>query len=154
MKVEVSYTVEKWGVVDEMLGAWRLVRPQSASKGVTIGRVLAMRLADSGPFFLGMVSALSQEADGRMLVTVTLFPGKPEAVPVRAADARNRANAKWSEGFRLPEMEKLKVPASMLLPAGMGQRGRGVDTWEGEPKEKTVYEVLKRGSDYDRITIF
>ena len=154
MVSEHNYTVERWDAIEELLGAFRLVRPASSSRSVSIGKLVAMRLGDAAPFFLGMVSALTQEPDGRMVVTVTLYPGKPEIVPVRAADARNRANAKWSEGFRLPEMEKLKVPASLFLPAGMAQRGRGVETWEGEPKEKTVYEVLKRGSDYDRITVF
>src|SRR5690606_27761527 len=108
---------EPWAVVDEMRGAWRLQRPASSTRSIAIGKLVAMRIGDGGPFFLGMVSALVQETDGRIIATVTLFPGKPEAVAVRAGDARNRANAKWSEGFRLPEMEKLKVPETLVLPA-------------------------------------
>ena len=120
-------TVEAWTVIDEMRGAWRLQRPPTASRGVSIGRIVAMRVGDTAPFFLGMLSALVQETDGRLIVTVTLFPGKPEPIAVRPADARNRASAKWSEGFRLPEMEKLKAPASLVVPSGMAQRGRGIE---------------------------
>jgi hypothetical protein len=122
-------------VIDEMLGAWRLQRPSSASRGVTIGKLVAMRVGDTGPFFLGMVSALVQETDGRIVATVTLFPGKPEPVAVRAGDARNRANAKWSEAFRLPELEKLKVPMTFVVPSGLAQRGprhRHLDRWRRE----------------------
>lgn len=149
-----AFTVEPWAVIDEMRGAWRLQRPPTASRGVSIGRIVAMRVGDTAPFFLGMVSALVLETDGRLVVTVTLFPGKPEPIAVRPADARNRSSAKWSEGFRLPEMERLKAPASLVVPSGMAQRGRGIEAWAGEPKESTVYEILERGADFDRITVF
>jgi hypothetical protein len=152
MVSELNFTVESWGVVDEMMGAWRLMRPATASKGVAIGRLVGMRLGDTGPFFLGMVSALAQETDGRIVVTVTLFPGKPEPIAARAGDARNRASAKWSEAFRLPALEKLKVASTLVVSSGLASRGRGVEIWDGEPRELTVYELLERGSDFDRFS--
>ncbi len=154
MVAEYNYTVDSWTVVDEMRGAWRLQRPATASKGVAIGRLVALRLGETAPFFLGMISALVQETDGRIIITATLFPGRPEPVPVRAADARNRANAKWSEGFRLPALEKANIPGSLIVPSGVASRGRGVDIWLEGPKESTVYEILERGADFDRITTF
>ena len=154
MKVEVNYTVENWGVVDEMLGAWRLVRPANASKGVTIGRVVAMRLASAAPFLCGMVSGLAQETDGKVVITVQLFPGKPEPIAVRGADARLRATAEWVQAFKLPALERMKVPESIVVPAAIAQRSRGIDVWEGAAKERTVEEVLEHGSDFDRITVF
>lgn len=149
-----SFTVDPWEILEELMGAWRLLRPPSSSRSVTIGKLVAIRVGDTAAFFLGAVSALEQEADGRMVITVRLFPGKPEPIAVRAADARNRSNAKWSEGFRLPAVEKLKVPETLVLPAKIAQRGRGVETWVGEPKESTVYEIVEHGSDFDRITVF
>ena len=155
MVSEHNLTLESWGVVDEMMGAWRVVRPATASKGVAIGRLVAMRLGEAGPFFLGLVSALSHETDGRIVATVTLFPGKPEPVPVRAADARNRASAQWAQGFRLPALERIHIAASLVVPAGVAARGRGIEMWEeGAPVERTVYEVLERGADFDRVTVF
>jgi hypothetical protein len=154
MVAEHNFLVEPWPVVDEMRGAWRVERPRNAGKGVSIGRLVALRLGDAGSFFLGMVSALAQETDGRIVATITLFPGRPEPVPVRAADARHRATAKWSEGFRLPPLEKANIAASLVVPSGMGSRGRGVELWQDGAKESTVYEVLERGTDFDRITVF
>jgi hypothetical protein len=141
-------------VVDEMMGAWRLLRPPTASKGVAIGRILAMRLGDAAPFFLGMVQALVQETDGRVVITVALFPGKPEPIAVRAADSRNRQTAQWVQAFRLPALERLGVPESLVVPTGIASRGRGIEFWAGGPKESTVYEVLERGTDFDRVTVF
>ena len=161
MLSEFNYATESWIVVDEMMGAWRLQRPPTASRGVAIGRLVAMRAGDSGgQFYLGVLSALSQETDGRIIATVTLFPGRPEVVPVRAADARNRANAQWVQGFRLPGLERINIPASLVVPSGVAARGRGIEIWEaGAPEDArrrkaTVEDVLEHGTDFDRITTF
>ena len=154
MVAEFNFTVETWGVVDEMLGAVRLQRPATASKGVAIGRLVGIRLGDGTPFYLGVVSELVHETDGRIIATVTMFPGKPEAIAVRAGDSRNRASAQWVQGFRLPALEKLKIPYSLVVPSGMGIHGRGVHSWNQGTKESTVDEVLLRGSDFERVTIY
>ena len=151
---DYNFQLESWGVVDEMLGAWRLLRPPTASKGVAIGRVLAMRLGDAAPFFLGKVQALVQETDGRIVITVHLFPGKPEPVAARAGDARNRQSSHWGQAFRLPALERLGVPESLVVPSGIASRGRGIEIWAGGARESTVYEVLERGTDFDRVTVF
>ncbi len=154
MVSDFNFSVENWPVIDEMMGAWRLQRPSTSSKAVAIGRLVAMRIGDTAPFFLGRVSALAQETDGKLVATITLFPGRPEPVPVRAADSRNRDTAKWGVGFRLPALERIKIPASIVVGNRVAQRGRGIALWDGEIKESTVYEILDRGSDFDRITIF
>jgi len=149
---DYNFTVEPWGVIDEMLGAWRLLRPSTASKGVAIGRLVGMRLGDAGAFYLGVVTALVQETDGRIVITVTLFPGRPEALAARASDARNRANSQWTQAFRLPALEKLRISPSLIVASNVASRGRGVDLWDAGSKEATVQEILERGTDFDRIT--
>lgn len=153
MHAEHNYTVESWPVVDEMPGTWRLQKPASASRGVAIGRLVAVRLGDTAPFYLGMVSALVQETDGKIIITASLFPGRPEPLAVRAADPRHRANAQWTQGFRLPALERLHIPSSLIVPNGMASRGRGIETWDEESHEATVREVLERGNDFDRLTV-
>jgi hypothetical protein len=153
MVPEHNFIAESWPVVDEMRGAWRVERPRNAAKGVAIGRLVAMRMGDAGSFFLGMVSALAQETDGRLIATVTLFPGRPEPVPVRSADARHRASAKWSEGFRLPPLEKAHIAGSLVVPSGVGSRGRGIEVWQDGPKESTVHAMLEHGTDFDRVSV-
>jgi hypothetical protein len=121
---------------------------------VGIGRLVAIRMGDTASFYLAMVSELVQETDGRIIATVTLFPGRPEPLAVRAGDLRNRANAQWVQGVRLPPLEKINIPASLVVPSPLGARGRGIEIWEGAAKECTVEELLQRGTDFDRVTVF
>jgi hypothetical protein len=147
-----SVTVEGWPVVDELLGAIRLQRPATSSKSIAIGRLVAVRMGDATPFFLGWITELVQETDGRLIATLSIFPGKPEAISVRAADSRARASAQWTQGLRLPANEKIKVPVTLVLPSGIGHRGRGVEVHGA--KEATVEEILEHGTDFDRVTTF
>ena len=73
---------------------------------------------------------------------------------VRAGDVRNRATAQWVQGVRLPPLEKINIPASLIVPSPMGARGRGIEVWQGAAKESTVEELLQRGTDFDRVTVF
>jgi cyclic-di-GMP-binding protein len=152
MVAEHNFSVEPWSVVEEMPGTWRVQRPSTASKGVAIGRLAAVRLGDSGGFYLGVIRALSHETDNRIIATIALFPGKPEPIAVRAG-ARNRTNAQWMQGFRLPPLERLQIPDSLIVPAAMVARGRGVETWREGVHESTVREILEHGADFDRITV-
>ena len=153
MMAEHNFTMETWTVVDEMPGTWRLQRPQSASKGIAIGRLAAVRLGDGQPFYLATIRALVQETDGRIVATVALFPGKPEGIGVRSGDVRHRANANWVQGFRLPAIEGLKIPRTLVVPASLALRGRPVETWENDlAREATVQEVVEHGADFDRLT--
>jgi hypothetical protein len=155
MVAEFNYTVENWASVDEGLGSVRAQRPSTASKGVGIRRLAALRMGDTGPFFLAMVNELTQEMDGKIVATLTLFPGKPEAVAVRAGDLRNRASAQWVPGFKLPALEKAQIPATIIVPSPHGTRGRGIEVWtDGVAKESTVEDLLLRGTDFDRATVF
>lgn len=154
MAPQHAATVEPWGVVDEMLGSWRLLRPATASKGVAMGRLLAMRMGDAAPFFLGYISALTQEIDGRIVITVSLFPGRPEPVAVRGAEfARSRTSTPWHEGFRLPAMERLHIPASLIVPNGIAAPKRAVELWQEGVRQATVAEVIDRGSDFERVRL-
>ncbi|HXF78026.1 MAG TPA: hypothetical protein VN598_04150 [Usitatibacter sp.] len=154
MVAQHNYTVENWPVVDEMLGAVRVQRPNTSSRGVGIGRLAAIRIGDTAPFYLAMVSELVQETDGRIIATVTLFPGRPEPLAVRAGDVRNRATAQWVQGVRLPPLEKINIPSTLVVPSPLGARGRGIEVWEGSARECTVEELLQRGTDFDRVTVF
>jgi len=147
-----SVTVEGWPVVDELLGAVRVQRPQTSGKSVAIGRLVAIRMGDAAPFYLGWLTELVQETDGRIIATVSLFPGKPEPIAARPGDARNRPNAQWTQALRLPPLEKLQIPASIVLPSGLAHRGRGVEVWSGGAKELTVQDILEHGTDFDRVT--
>jgi cyclic-di-GMP-binding protein len=153
---EFNYGTETWGIVDESRGYLRLLRPANSSHGVAIGKIVGIKIGKQDGFYLGAVRELSEELDGTIYATMAMLPGKPEAISVRSADNRSRGGGNYVQGFRLPPMESLKIPETLVVPAAFAQRGRGIDIFHaghGSPKEVKLLDFVERGVDFDRVTI-
>ena len=133
----------------------RLLRPANSGRGVAIGNLVGIKLGKQEAFFLGVVCELVEELDSSICATIAILPGKPEATTVRAADTRSRSPS-YVQGFRLPPMEALKIPETLVIPSGFAQRGGSIDIFHvehGSPKVVKVAEFVERGLDFDRVTI-
>ena len=152
---DFNYGTETWGIVDESRGHVRLLRPANSAHGVAIGKLVGIKIGKQESFFLGAIRELVEVLDGNIFATVAMLPGKPEATTVRSADTRLRV-PNYVQAFRLPPMDALKIPETLIVPPNLAQLGRGIDifhTGHGSPKEVTVATFYERGLDFDRITI-
>lgn len=141
-----TFTVEPWDVIEESVESVKLKRGAKATKTVAVGRLVALRLGDRAPFVTGIVREIVNAPDS-LTMTVAAFPGKPEPTAVRATTSQ------WAPGLVLPPVEKLGVPRTLLVPAGVAFRGRPIFAWEGEAKQAKVHEILDHGADFDRVTL-
>ncbi|MBL8515381.1 MAG: hypothetical protein JNM76_00315 [Betaproteobacteria bacterium] len=155
--VEVKFTTESWGIIEETRGALKLMRPGNSAQGLAVGRLMGVRLSVQSPWMVAVVSAILAEADGTHHATLTLLPGAPAAVAVRAADQRNRTGSQYVPALTLPAVPALNVEETVLIPSNLTPPGRGVDialTGQAQGKEITVHEVIERGVDFERVTFF
>lgn len=158
---EFNYGSETWAVVDESRGQLRLVRPANSTRGVAIGRLIGVRVATTADsanaghdFYLGVIRGLIEETPGHFIVTLAMLPGKPEATSVRAGDNKSRS-ATYTQGFRLPPMEALGIPETLVIPPNLLQRGRSIDIFHpehGSAKQVNVVDFVERAVDFDRVT--
>ncbi len=152
---EFNYGSETWPVIDESRGQLRVARPANSTRGVAIGKLVGFKLGKSGEFYLSVVRELAEEAPGQFTVTLLVLPGKPEAISVRSTDNKARTST-YTQGFRLPSMESLGVPETLVVPANLTHRGRGIDIFHqghGSAKQVNVLDFVERGYDFDRVTI-
>jgi hypothetical protein len=152
---EFNYGTETWPIVDASRDQVRVLRPTKSTRGVAIGRLVGLRRGKDGEFYLSVIRELVEDSPGHITVTLSLLPGKPEAVSVRSAENKARG-ATYSQGFRLPSMDALGIAETLVVPANTAQRGRGIDIFHqghGSAKQVTVVDFLERGADFDRVTI-
>jgi hypothetical protein len=152
---DFNYGTETWGIVDESRGHIRLQRPANSANGVAISKLIGIKMSKQEGFFLGVVRELVEELDGRIFATVAMLPGKPEATTVRASATRTRT-PNYVQGFRLPPMEGLKIPETLIVPSNLATPGHGIDIFHaehGSPKEVKVVQFFERGLDFDQVTI-
>ena len=153
---DFNYGTETWRIIDESRGAFRVMRPANSPRGVAIGKLIGMKVNKHGAFYLGVIREISEETEGNITVTIAMLPGKPQAVAVRAGDAAGRGNASYTQGFRMPPMEALKISESLIIPSGIAHRGRGIDIYHpdhGSAKQVMLGDFVERGVDFDRVTI-
>ncbi len=153
---DLNYSTETWGVIDESRGAFRLLRPANSPRGVAIGKLVGMKIGKESAFYLGVIREIVEEPENNIVVTVSMLPGKPEPAAVRSGDLRTRGSLTYVQGFRLPAMDALKIPETLIVPSGLAQRGRGIDLFQhghGNSKQVTLYDFVERGLDFDRVTL-
>jgi len=152
---EFNYGTQTWPVVDESRGRLRVMRPTNSARGVAIGKLVGVRLGKTGELYLSVIRELVEETPGLFTVTLGILPGKPEAISVRSADNKTRTTT-YTQGFRLPPTEGSATTETLIIPARLAQRGRGVDIFHhghAVAKQVTVRDFIERGDDFDRVTI-
>ena len=153
---DFNYGTETWRIIDESRGAFRVMRPTNSPRGVAIGKLIGLKVGKQGAFYLGVIREIIEETEGNITVNIAMLPGKPEATAVRAGDAAGRSSATYTQGFRLPPMESLKIPETLIVPSGLAQKGRGIDIFHpdhGSAKQVMLVDFVERGVDFDRMTI-
>ncbi|MDX2218954.1 MAG: hypothetical protein SF172_08035 [Burkholderiales bacterium] len=155
--VEVKFSTESWGIIEETRGALKLMRPAGSAQGLAIGRLMGVRLSLQSPWMVATVSAILEESDGSYHATLSLSPGAPAAVAVRPADMRNRTGSQYVPALMLPAIAALNVEETVLIPPNLAPPGRGIDIalpGQAQGREITVHEVMDRGLDFERVTFF
>ena len=153
---DFNYGTETWGIIDESRGTFRVMRPSNSPRGVAIGKLVGIKVGKGGIFYLGVVREIVEETEGQIIVTIAVLPGKPEPISVRNGDLRGRTSTTYVQGFRLPPMDALKVPETLIVPSNLVHKGREIDIYHqghGSPKQVTLVDYAERGVDFDRVLI-
>ncbi|MEI6737701.1 MAG: hypothetical protein WCL29_04400 [Pseudomonadota bacterium] len=159
---EFNYGSETWVVIDESREQLRLIRPTNSSRGLAIGRLVGVRIVNatdgvdgSKDYYLGVIHELIEETPNQFTVTLAMFPGKPEVTAVRSNDNKVRTST-YTQGFRLPPMESVGIPETLVIPSNLVQRGRSIDIFHPghhSAQQLSLIDFVERGGDFDRVTV-
>lgn len=141
-------------MLDESATELRLERPLNApGKPLASGQLIAVRMEKSDDFMLGKLHwvVLSGSRD-TLIVNVHLLPGIPAGVTIRSAGP-GPADARYSRGLFLPEVEQLDAPASVITPTGWFTANRVIEI---EVQADTMHRIrldrlIERGTDFERV---
>jgi hypothetical protein len=107
-------------------------------------------MKDSQRFTLGSLRWELREGDNSLAAGIQLFPGEPRPVAVRTTDPGGTRDS-WRQSFLLPEIASLKVPASVVLPAGTFRLDRSIEVMVDQQVQiLRLFRVLDRGIEFDR----
>jgi hypothetical protein len=115
-------------------------------------QVVALRRGKPGEFRLGIVQWMRVEANGELRCGVRLFPGAPQAVTVRPANARDSTN-RYEPALLLAADPVTATPPTLILLPGWFQCGAFIEVVTDRHQIATMLNLLEKGSDFDRGTV-
>lgn len=147
-----GFSLEQWNVLDESLGGMRIERPADGGNGRLLhNQLVAVRPSDASGFTLATVRWLEVSHDFELRTGLRLLPGAPKAIAIRPFGL-NAMNEKYVPALSLPELPALKVPATLVIPAGWYKPKRVIEAYSDRAEELMLTGVVERGGDFERVT--
>jgi hypothetical protein len=148
---KLGFVCEKWEMLDESVGGFRLRRVPKAERLEHL-QLVALRPPDGEHFLLGQISWLVYHADGLMEVGVNLLSGLPKVVAVRQTGIARGQHGGYQQAFWLPESTAMKKPASLVLPAGWFQPHAVIELHDDSKQHLRLVQALARGPNFDQVS--
>ena len=153
-QVENWLVMDDWQVVNESATGLCLARPLREGVRIGAGMLTAVKIGSSERFVLACVRWALRGADDMLQAGIQLFPGEARPVAIRAIDPGEDAGA-WRKGLLLPEIPALRVPTSLVVPAGTFKLERRIEVMvEHQPRLVKLFRVLERGSEFERCSLY
>ncbi len=143
--------LEQWRIVDESAGGLRLSRQAvQAGQRIAAGQLLALQPPGSASLRLGCVRWMTQLPSGELQMGVRMMPGAPQAIAVCATGLQSVVGPRCRPGFRLPAVEALQCPASVVFPTAAFRVDRIVEILAEHPVQIKIKRIVEHGVDFER----
>jgi hypothetical protein len=152
---ELGFLPEEWLVEENNLLRGRLLRLSPTGDRMAAHHIISTFTADNPAHKAGVIDRIEVAHSGQLYVSVHYLPGQPQAVIANAAESTQAMLKSGSAPcLMLPAMEKLRIPASLVMPRDWFQAGREIDlTLADRSKQKVKLGIsVERGVDYERVS--
>ncbi len=150
---ELGFLPEEWLMEEDSLLRARLLR--SSTQGDRLAANHIVSVAHNGtPLKAGAIERIEVTHSGQLYIDVHFLPGQPQAVIAQAAPHGQSPHSGSAPCLLLPAMEKLRIPASLVLPRDWFVAGRELElTLPDHNKQKVKLGIsVARGADYERVS--
>lgn len=152
--IENWHVMDDWSVVNQSTAGLCIARPLREGMRIGAGILIAVKVEGSQRFALASVRWALRGANDSLLAGIQLFPGEPRPVAIRSVDPDEKAAA-WRQGFLLPAISALHLPASLVVPAGTFKLDRRVEVMvDHKAQVLKLFRVLDRGVEFEYCDLY
>ncbi len=151
---ELGFVPEEWLVEEDGLIRGRMLRLHTSGERLGPNQIISVAPPQTNNNKVGVIDFVRVTQHGHLYIGVHYLPGKPQAVVVRGNSENEYLQSGSAAALLLPAMEKLNIPASLILPRDWFLAGRALElNLPDNGKQKVVlgFSVLK-GGDYERVS--
>ncbi len=151
---ELGFVPEEWLVDEDSLVRGRLLRLHTAGERFGPNQIVSVFPPNTAEHKLGIVEQVHVTPRGQLYMSLRYLPGQPQAVIVQGKAEGELLKSGSAAAALLPALEKLRIPASLILPRDWFQIGRTVElVMPDQSKQKiTLGFSVEKGADYERVS--
>ena len=151
---ELGFLPEEWLVEENSLIRGRLLRSVTVGDRMAAHHLISVFTPNSTAHKAGAIERIEVTHSGQLYIDVHYLPGQPQAAVANASLHPRATGSGSAPCLILPAMEKLRIPASLVLPRDWFAAGRELElTLPDRSKQKVVLGIsVERGVDYERVS--
>ncbi len=149
---ELGFVPEEWMVEEDSLIRAHLLRKASVGERLAHQQLVSVFAPNSTTHKLGFTTLVNVTRTGHLYIGLRYLPGQPQAVTVRGNADSELLRSGSAPALLLPAMEKLNIPASLVLPRDWFKAGRTLEMViaDNGKQSVTLGFSVEKGSDFER----
>lgn len=151
---ELGFVPEEWLVEEDSLIRAHLLRKTSVGERLANQQLVSVFAPNSTAYKLGFTTLVNVTRSGQLYIGLRYLPGQPQAVIVRGNADNELLQSGSAPALLLPAMEKLNIPASLVLPREWFKAGRTLEISLPDLSKQSVTLgfSVEKGSDFERVS--
>lgn len=151
---ELGFVPEEWMVEEDSLIRAHLLRKASVGERLAHQQLVSVFAPNSTTHKLGFTTLVNVTRTGHLYIGLRYLPGQPQAVTVRGNADSELLRSGSAPALLLPAMEKLNIPASLVLPRDWFKVGRTLEMViaDNGKQSVTLGFSVEKGSDFERVS--
>ena len=151
---ELGFVPEEWLVEEDSLMRAHLLRKATVGERLANQQLVSVFAPNSTAHKLGFTTLVNVTRSGHLYIGLRYLPGQPQAVIVRGNADSELLQSGSAPALLLPAMEKLNIPASLVLPREWFKAGRTLDISLPDSGKQSVALgfSVEKGIDFERVS--
>jgi hypothetical protein len=151
---ELGFVPEEWLVEEDSLIRAHLLRKGSVGERLANQQLVSVFAPNSTAHKLGFTTLVNVTRTGHLYIGLRYLPGQPQAVIVRGNADSELLQSGSAPALLLPAIEKLNIPASLVLPREWFKAGRVLEISLPDLSKQnvTLGFSVEKGSDFERVS--
>lgn len=151
---ELGFAPEEWLVEEDGLMRGNFLRNTTVGERLVNQQLVSVSAPNSVTYKLGFTTLVNVTRTGQLYIGLRYLPGQPQAVSVRGNADSELQQSGSAPALLLPAMEKLNIPASLVLPREWFKAGRTLELLLPDHGKQNVALgfSVEKGSDFERVS--
>lgn len=152
--LELGFAPEEWLIEDDGLLRGHLLRLHATGERLGAKQILSVFPPHTTQHKVAVIDFVRATQHGHLYIGVHYLPGQPQALVAHGISGHENLQSGSAAALMLPAVEKLHIPASLILPRDWFHAGRVLQLILPDNSKQSVslgFSVLK-GSDFERVS--